>query len=269
MRKAGQTCAGCGHVRAIAVAACVISDAMSMTPEELYFELGRLLAEMPDLATGPITPEINRWLARAGALVESSGSLAEIIQLRVARNEFDGPVRARKAQTIAEIVHRSLAMAEANAPPAVQGAVIAVGDSLDAYKAVRKVLVTAKTDVLFVDPYADAKILADYAVLAPEKLNVRLLADGAGYKPSLKTAAQRWARQLANHRTLMVRLAAANTLHDRLILVDGGTVWILAHSFGSLAKSAHTSLIRMRPEAAARKIAVYAEIWREAQPLLP
>jgi hypothetical protein len=32
---------------------------MSLTPEELYFELGRLMAEMPELATGPITPEIN------------------------------------------------------------------------------------------------------------------------------------------------------------------------------------------------------------------
>jgi hypothetical protein len=65
------------------------------------------------------------------------------------------------------------------------------------------------------------------------------------------------------------RPLATNTLHDRLILVDGGNVWMLARSFGSLAKSAHTSLIRMRLKAAARKIAVYAEIWREARPLLP
>jgi hypothetical protein len=242
---------------------------MSLTPEELYFELGRLLAEMPDLATGPITPEITRWLARAVALVESSGTLAEIIQWRVALNELDGPLRARKAQTIAEIVHRSFAMAESNTPPAVKGAVIAVGDTLDAYKAVRKVLVTANTDVLLVDPQADSKILADYAVLAPEKLTIRLLADAAGFKPSLKTAAQRWAQQLGNHRTLMVRLAAAKTLHERLILVDGATVWVLAQSFHDLARKGHTSLIRMRSEAAARKIAVYAEIWREAKPLLP
>jgi hypothetical protein len=242
---------------------------MSLTPEELYFELGRLLAEMPDLATGPITPETNRWLARAFSLVESSGSLAEIIQLRVARNELDGPLQARKAQTIAEILHRALVMAQANVPPAVQGAVIAVGDGVDAYIAVRKVLATATNDVLLVDPYADAKVLADYAVLAPARVAVRLLTDGAGYKASLKTAAQRWAQQLGSHRSLTVRLAAGKTLHDRLILVDSATVWVLAQSFHRLAKKAHTSLVRMRPEAAARRVAVYAEIWKEAKPLLP
>jgi hypothetical protein len=31
----------------------------------------------------------------------------------------------------------------------------------------------------------------------------------------------------------------------------------------------HTTLVRMRPEEEARKIAVYAEIWEEAKPLSP
>jgi hypothetical protein len=242
---------------------------MLLTPEELYLDLGRLMAEMPELAAGPITPDINHWLARVVALIESSGSMAEIIQLRVACEDLDGALRARKAQTIAEILHRALARAEANSPPAARGAVIAVGDTLDAYKAVRKVLGTASTDVLLVDPYADAKILADYAVLASDKVAIRLLADQADYKKSLITAAQRWAQQLGNHRILRVRLAAPKTLHDRLIVVDGVTVWMLGQSFNNLAKRAHTSLVRMRPEAAARKIVVYAEIWKEAKPLLP
>jgi hypothetical protein len=180
---------------------------MSLTPEELYFELGRLMAEMPELATGPITPEINHWLARAVALVKSSGSLAEAIQLMAAREDLDGVLQARKAETIADIVHRALARADLNAPPAVQGAVIAVGDTLDAYIAVRKVLDTANTDVLLVDPDAGAKLLTDYAVLASDKVAVRLLADEAEYEASLITAAQRWAQQLGNYRTLMVRLA--------------------------------------------------------------
>jgi hypothetical protein len=40
-------------------------------------------------------------------------------------------------------------------------------------------------------------------------------------------------------------------------------------SFSQLAKRTHTTLVRMRPEEEARKIAVYAEIWEEAQPLSP
>jgi hypothetical protein len=200
--------------------------------------------------------------------VESSGSLAEIIQFRLAREDLEGPLRARKAHTIADILHRALGMAEADAPPTAKGAVIAVSETFDAYRAVRKVLAKADADALLVDPYADAKVLVDYAVLAPQKVTVRILADQADHKKSLATAASRWAQQLASHRTLMVRLAPPRTLHDRLILIDSDTVWMLGHSFSNLARRAHTSLVRMRPEAAARRVAVYAEIWREARPLL-
>jgi hypothetical protein len=38
--------------------------------EALYMQLGQLISEMPDLSRGaPITPAINRWLARAAYLV--------------------------------------------------------------------------------------------------------------------------------------------------------------------------------------------------------
>jgi hypothetical protein len=153
-----------------------------------------------------------------------------------AREDLDGVLQTRKAETIADIVHRALARADLNAPPAVQGAVIAVGDTLEAYIAVRKVLDTANTDVLLVDPYAGAQLLTDYAVLASDKVAVRLLADEAEYEASLITAAQRWAQQLGNYRTLMVRLAPAKTLHDRLILVDSATVWMLGQSFNNWRK---------------------------------
>ncbi len=241
---------------------------MSLTPEELYFELGRLVAEMPEMAT-PVTAEMNNWLARAVPLVQATGGLAEAIQLIAALEHVDGALPARKAQTISDIVHRAFAQVELQAPPAVQGAVIVVDDSFDAYMAVRKVLGTAKTDVLLVDPAAGAKLLTDYAVMAPDKVVVRLLADEAEYNELLMTAAQRWAQKFGSYRTLTARLAPARTLHDRLILVDNATVWVLGQSFNNLARRARTSLVRARPEAAARKIAVYAEIWEWAKPLLP
>ena len=49
-------------------------EAEPMTPEELYLQLADLVAEMPDLANSPITPEINRWLGRASAVVELSAT---------------------------------------------------------------------------------------------------------------------------------------------------------------------------------------------------
>jgi hypothetical protein len=48
-----------------------------------------------------------------------------------------------------------------DAPAELQGALIAVGHSLDAFAVVGKALCMATTDVFMVDPYADAKLLTD------------------------------------------------------------------------------------------------------------
>jgi hypothetical protein len=222
---------------------------------------------MPDLAKGPITPEMNRWMGRAIALVEATGDQVAVISLRTACEHLSSAIRAINAQSIATIVYTALAKAELNAPAAAQGAFIAAGHTFDAFAAVGKVLATAKKDVLMVDPYADEKALTDYAILAPEKVTVRLLADQADHKKSLKPAAERWVQQIGPARPLSVRLAPAKTLHDRLILVDHDTAWTLGQSFNKLAERAHTSLVRMDTESGALKIAAYAAIWNAALPL--
>jgi hypothetical protein len=240
---------------------------MSLTAEQVYFELGRLIAETPELDGSSNRAEINRWLSRAVALVQASGSVAEAIELMTAVEYLDGVLCPRKLETIAAMVHRALTRAEVRASGAAQGAVIPVGVTFDAYTAVRKVLGTVSGDILLVDPCAGAKALTDYALLAPDKAKVRLLADEADYEDSLTAAARRWVQQLGKFRSLMVRLAPAHTLHDRLILVDSATVWVMGQSFKDLARRRYTSLVRARPEAAERKVAMYAELWMEAQPL--
>jgi hypothetical protein len=121
-----------------------------MTPERLYFDLGRILAEMPELASGPITPEVQRWLARANTIVNASGSLAEALQLTVASENLDGPLRARNADTITNILHRVFAKAELNAPREVHGSVLLIGEHFDAHTAMRQILRSATSDALLV-----------------------------------------------------------------------------------------------------------------------
>jgi len=154
---------------------------MSLTPEVLYLQLGNLVREMPDLAHGPITPKMNLWLGRAAALVHASGDYIGSTGITNSA-QFLSTTRGLNAQTIAATVYAALAKAELAAPAAVQGTFIAVGHNFDAFAAVSKVLSTAKADVLMVDPYADAKVLTDYAVLAPDQVSVRILADQADYK---------------------------------------------------------------------------------------
>ena len=241
---------------------------MSLTPEALYFQLGRLVAEMPDLASDPITPATVEWMGRAATLVElAGGGLAESIRLKVAFENLVGGLRERNAQTIATIVHGALAKAELDAPPEARGTFMVADNDRDAFTAVRKLLETARDDLLLVDPNADAKVLTNYAILARDNVVVRLLADQAGHKRSLETAAQRWPQKFGRARPLIVRVAAVGALHDTLVVVDGVSVWALGQSFDELAKRAYTSLVRMPPHTAKRMISAYAAIWQAARPL--
>jgi hypothetical protein len=239
---------------------------MAHTPEAIYLQLGQLVAEMPDLATGPITREMNEWMGRAVALVELVDRL-DTIPLKVACQTLNSGIRDSNAQTIAAIVHQALAKSELNAPASARGAFIVAGDKFDAFAAVGKVLEMANAEVLMVDPYADAKALTDYAVLAKENVSVRLLSDAADYKASLRPAARHWTHQFGALRPLEVRLAPAKALHDRLIQVDGSTVWVVGQSFKDLATRSHTSIVRMDPDSAALKIAAYTVLWQTSTPL--
>jgi hypothetical protein len=238
---------------------------MALTPEALYMQLGSLVAEMPDLATCPITPDVNRWIGRAAALVEESGDMPNLATMKVAA-QYLVSNRAHNAQAIAAIVYGALAKAELNAPAATQGTFIIAGHTFDAYAAVGKVLGTAKADVLIVDGYADAVVLTDYAILAPEAVTMRLLA-AESRRSRLDPPRKHWITQFGKTRPLEVRLAPDVTLHDRLIIVDGQTASIVQQSFNALAARAHTSIIRAPPEVATEKIAAYEAMWGAATPL--
>jgi hypothetical protein len=238
-----------------------------MSPEDLYYEIGGLAAEMPDLGSGPITPETRAWLEQLVALIGSRSALADQIQLSVAIENLDGPLRARNARTILSIVHRALAKAELDAPPEVRGAFIIASNAFDAFTAVRKVLTTARTDVLLIDPAADAKVLTDFAVLAPDHVTVRLLIDRTDNTRSLASAARRWTQQFGRARPLLVRLADNATLHHTLVLVDGATAWALGQPFNMLGKRAYPALVRVHAAAAGSVIAAHSEIWKGAVPL--
>ena len=65
-----------------------------------------------------------------------------------------------------------------------------------------------------------------------------------------------------------VRLAAARTLHDRLVIVEDRDAYTLGQSFNRLAKRAPTSLVRADAETAKMKAVAYADIWSQAKPIV-
>jgi hypothetical protein len=242
---------------------------MKMDAESIYLQLGHLVATMPDLGGGGwATPEGRMWLGRAAALIGAVGNIADQVQFNVACDGLGNVLHSQNVQTIISILHRALANAELAAPAALQGQFISAGDTLSAFAVVAKVFSRAKADLLLVDVYADQTIITDFAVTAPEGVQVRILgADKESRKATLRPAVERWAQQFATSRPLSVRVAPAASLHDRLVLVDGSEVWALGQSFNGMALRAHTSIIRADPELAAQKVVAYGAIWDAAVPL--
>lgn len=241
--------------------------AMPISPQSLYVQMGRMAESMPDLANPPSTA-IVRWLGRAEALVaelDSDEGLRFRSQIEsLLGADFD---RHEQAAMAGFIFFWALSRAELQAPAASQGAFIPAGNVFDAQVEIGKLLAGAKQDVLIVDPYMDEKALTHFATLGPENVMVRLLADAASYKSTLRSASQRWVQQYAAARPLESRLSPPRKLHDRLIAIDNSEIWILTQSLNAFAERSPASIVRVDPETAALKLSAYQDIWDVSAPL--
>lgn len=242
---------------------------MPMEPNRLYHELGYLIAEMPDMNTDQWrTPEGQRWLGRATALIEQGGNILDQATFKVAiENLHSMHAYHNHVQQIMAVLYRTLARAELQASPSSRGAFIPVGEAFSAFTALSKILTEAQRTVLFVDPYADSNLLTDFAVLIPEGVTALILADSSVNKPALAPAVRRWEQQYGSTRPLEVRLAPAHSLHDRLIIIDEQTSWSIGQSFNALAARAPTSILRADSETAQLKIQAHSLIWQGAVPV--
>jgi hypothetical protein len=156
-------------------------------------------------------------------------------------------------------------LSERLTPVAGDGAFIGAGDVLDAYTAIGKILETAKVDVLIVDPYMDEKAVTDFAPLIASGITIRLLSDAQSSKPTLGPAAKRWVIQYGSAHPLEARLAAARSLHDRLIVIDEQEAWVLTQSLKDFAARSPASIIRVDRQIAEMKIGAYEALWLGAQ----
>lgn len=239
---------------------------MTIDPETLYRELGRLIETMPELGYD-LSSSDRLWLGRAYALVVKCDDIMDAIAFKTATNKLNYASWSTGVKEIHTIIYRAFAVAEMNAPAGVAGAFIPVGNSFDAYAAISKLLQAATNDVLIIDPYMDETALTDFGAAVPEGVCLRLLADQASFKPTLQPAAQRWIQQHGTIHPLQVRLAPPKTLHDRAIFIDQTTAWTLTQSLKDFAKRSPAEIVRA-DDTAALKIAAYEEIWSSAQMII-
>ena len=240
---------------------------MSNQAQSLYMQLGQLVASTPDFAQRvSLTAEDEKWLAQAYALLAKFVDKTDLEKFKDACR-VNVPRSEWAIKAIRTISQRALAMSELDAPDAVRGAFIPAGNPFDAMAAIGSVLRTSTSDVMIVDPYMDEKALTDFGVLAPDQIALRLLADQAHVKPSLKPAVTRWASQHGAARPVSAKTSPPRSLHDRLIIVDGQTVWVLTQSLNAFAARSPASIVRADDEVSSLKVVAYEAIWTSAAPI--
>ncbi len=195
---------------------------MQLDAESLYRQIGHLLETIPEFPQGNhLDANQHLWLGRAGALVSEAGDVIDNNSwLSAVRNLQSAIFYSTGLEEIKLVLYRMLGRAELKAPPSARGAFIPVGSTFDAFAAFSKLLQTATSDILIVDPYLDEIVLTEFGQIVPEKVRLRLLSDEKQHKPTLSPAARRWVGQFSETRPLSVRLAFAGKLHDRLIIID-------------------------------------------------
>lgn len=251
-------------------------DAMlrDLTPLEATEALRRLqvlVASAPNLRA--IQPdnghprETLRWLGELSAVVSAMKLNSEELSLKFARDQLLRTHGSQGWSQIEALLYEALAKAELNAPASEQGAFVTAGNQLDAYAAITKVLASAESNLLLIDPYWDGKSISDFLPGASEGVHLRVLADEASVKPTLAPTVERWIAQFGSSRPIEVRITPSRLLHDRLVIVDQKDVWLLTQSFKDFANRSHGSLVKANQETAHLKVHAYEQMWSEAKPI--
>ena len=234
-----------------------------MDAETLYRQLRHLIETVPTFSADPLTAEQQQWFARARALIWETGDLTLRTGFTQVIGHMQGPYKTDLLPRLMQTLYDALALAELKAPPSAQGTFIPAKNSFERFVSINKVLKSASSDVLIVDPYLDETILTEFGSSILDGVPIRLLSDQATVKPSLAPAAKAWVTQYGASRPLMVGLAPPKALHDRLILIDRATAWSLSQSIKDFAKRSPAEIHRT-DDTAQLKIAAYETVWATA-----
>ncbi|MBA3966054.1 MAG: hypothetical protein H0X47_09810 [Nitrospirales bacterium] len=228
-----------------------------LQPAQLLAEVDDVLRTMPaPCSFGYCTPEHMAWLGRATALVHAWDPL-------IATEQFDGNItkmnspKARDVDAGAKAVLTTLHQLRHDTLmriPTAQSVSINAGSVFDYFDEVRKVIETAKLDILFVDPYLDAEFISRYLPHASTGVTIRLLA-----REKLQTLLPAVA-MMRQQEALQIEVRSAPGFHDRYVFADQTTCYQSGASFKDGAKKAPTTLTQIT-DAFAAVFSTYEGLW--------
>jgi hypothetical protein len=114
---------------------------------------------------------------------------------------------------------------------------------------------------MVVDPYLDDQVFDTYISGIGHSVTVKLLTTKTGdqFGPALD-------RYQAQH-SQDIQARKSKSIHDRVVMIDGRSCWVLGQSINNAAKSKPTYIAPLSLDTAAEKIRTYQGIWDESEPV--
>jgi len=213
----------------------------TLSDQDLFSQFEELLRTMPERATfRHHTPENIAWQGRALNLVKMWDP-SEFISFSMAMGNLETPLAALSSAAINQVMrtvhhaHSSLQMKVAG-PTAI---LVDQGKKFVFFNEVRKLIESAKLDLLFVDEHLDANFLETYAPYIPAGVKVRLLT--RNYIPKLIPAIKAFKQQAP----LDVEVKKTDEIHGRYIFIDNTLCYTCDASFKDGTKYSPAALIQI------------------------
>ncbi len=140
------------------------------------------------------------------------------------------------------------------------GQVYNAGEVFDLFADLKQIIGKAEKRIMIVDAYFSADAFSGYLTGLEPKMEIKILA--GQYADDVKTAVDLHTAQFHSS----VELRRSKDMHDRVIIIDDVSPWIIGASIKDAGKKP-TYLFPVPPQLAAKKIKAYEEIWAGAAPL--
>ena len=201
------------------------------------------------------------WLGKAHALVQRWNS-NEAIALKSATDFLGTSIANQNINKIHGIICRAIADLELQVQSSSTKAtgIFGPGAVYDFFKELSGLVSAVKTSLFVVDPYMDENIFDAYVSNTSTTVKRRLMF--VGNSVNLKTAASQFITQHGGN--LELRKVPKQTIHDRIIIVDLISCWILGQSIKDAAAKSPTYLAPLSSDLASLKISDYEAIWNSA-----
>lgn len=236
-----------------------------IAPEQLALEIEDLIRTMPGPRDFVANPDnCVPWLGRASAAMNAWDTPRAMVHfephVRQLSNSGNFDFSSTRRSLLVQLHQAQSDLRLQSTGPLSIG--IETGRVFDYFDEVRRVIESAKIDLLFVDAYIDAEFVSRYLPHVTAATRIRILAREK--LSSLRPAIAAFVAQTSQE----VEVRTASGFHDRYVFVDGLACFQSGASFKDGAKKAPTTLTQITDAFAAVQ-ATYEQLWAQATAVVP